>query len=330
MIDHQNPLGSGFGPRSTAADVLAGRDLTGRHALVTGGHSGLGLETTRALAEAGATILVGARDPDAARIATQAMPGVTVGALDLADLASVRRFAEGVLAAGRPIDWLINNAGLMACAEMRVGPGWEAQFATNHLGHFALTNRLLPLLRPGARVIAVSSAGHHLSPIRWDDPHFASGYDKWRAYGQAKTANALFAVHLDRLGRDRGIRAFSLHPGKILTPLQRHLTRAEMIAEGWLDASGALADPTFKTPAQGAATQVWAATAPLLDGLGGLYCEDCDVAVQAEAADEPFVGVKAYAADSEEAERLWALSVELTGTGVFGLSNCAASGTREA
>ncbi|MCJ2058299.1 SDR family NAD(P)-dependent oxidoreductase [Methylobacterium sp. J-048] len=314
MTDHQKPLGSGFSARSTAADVLAGRDLTGRRALITGGHSGLGLETTRALAGAGATILVGARDPDAARTATRDIRGVTVEALDLSDLTSVRRFAEGVLAAGRPIDWLINNAGLMACPESRVGPGWEAQFATNHLGHFALTNRLLPLLGAGARVIAVSSAGHHLSPIRWDDLQFTSAYDKWRAYGQAKTANALFAVHLDRLGRDRGIRAFSLHPGKIFTPLQRHLTQAEMIAEGWLDASGAPADPTFKTPAQGAATQVWAATAPQLDGLGGLYCEDCDVAVRAEAADEPFVGVKAYAVDPGEAERLWALSVELTET----------------
>lgn len=315
MIDHQTPLGSGFGARSTASDVLAGRDLTGRFAVVTGGHLGLGLETTRALAAAGAEVLVAARDPDPARIATQDIPRTTVDALDLSDLGSVRRFAEGVLQAGRPIDWLINNAGLMACPETRVGPGWEAHCATNHLGPFALTNRLLPLLASGARVIAVSSAGHHLSPIRWDDVMFSGGYDKWHAYGQSKTANALFAYHLDRLGRDRGIRAFSLHPGKIFTPLQRHLTRAEMIAEGWLDAQGAPADPTFKTPAQGAATQVWAATSPLLDGLGGLYCEDCDVAVRAEVAGAPFVGVKAYAVDPDAAERLWALSVELTGTG---------------
>ncbi|MCJ2144503.1 SDR family NAD(P)-dependent oxidoreductase [Methylobacterium sp. E-066] len=325
MIDQQKPLGSGFSARSTASDVLAGRDLTGRFAVVTGGHSGLGLETTRALAAAGADVLVAARNPDAARIATQDISRTTVDALDLSDLASVRRFAEHVLATDRPIDWLINNAGLMACPEMRVGPGWEAQFATNHLGHFALTNHLLPLLGAGARVIAVSSAGHYLSPIRWDDLHFTSAYDKWRAYGQAKTANALFAVHLDRLGRDRGLRAFSLHPGKIFTPLQRHLTQAEMIAEGWLDATGAPADPTFKSPAQGAATQVWAATSPLLDGLGGLYCEDCDVAVRAEAAGEPFVGVQAYAVDPEEAERLWALSVDLTGTGFLGRPGCPTS-----
>ncbi|MCJ2123505.1 SDR family NAD(P)-dependent oxidoreductase [Methylobacterium sp. J-077] len=318
MIDHQTPLGSGFGARSTTSEVLAGRELTGRFAIVTGGHSGLGLETTRALAKAGAEILVAARNSDAAWMATRDIPGVTVDAIDLSDLTSVRRFAQRVLAAGRHIDWLINNAGLMACPESRVGPGWEVQFATNHLGHFALTNRLLPLLDGGARVIAVSSAGHHLSPIRWDDLHFASGYDKWRAYGQSKTANALFAVHLDRLGRDRGICAFSLHPGKIFTPLQRHLTQAEMIAEGWLDAHGAAADPTFKSPAQGAATQVWAATSPRLDGLGGLYCEDCDAAVRAEAAAQPFVGVKEYAVDPGEAERLWALSIELTGTGFSG------------
>ncbi|MCP3733323.1 SDR family NAD(P)-dependent oxidoreductase [Sphingomonas sp. RP10(2022)] len=312
MTDHQQPLGSGFGPRTTASEVLAGIDLTGKYAIVTGGHSGLGLETTKALAAAGAHVLVGARTPVAARTATRDIPGVSVDALDLGDLASVDLFARRLLGSGRHIDMLINNAGIMACPETRVGPGWEAQFATNHLGHFVLTNRLWPLLDGGARVVSVSSAGHHASPIRWDDVRFEHGYDKWLAYGQSKTANALFAVHLDRIGRDHGIRAFSLHPGKIFTPLQRHLTRSEMTAEGWLDASGNPADPTFKTPAQGAATQVWAATSPRLDGLGGLYCEDCDIAIRAETADEPFVGVKAYATDPEEAERLWELSAETT------------------
>lgn len=254
MTDHQKPLGSGFGARTTAADVLSGIDLTGKRAIVTGGHSGLGLETTRALTAAGAQVIVGARNPKAARAATRDLPDVTVDALDLADLASVDLFAKRILASGHHIDMLVNNAGIMACPEMRVGPGWEAQFATNHLGHFALTNLIWPLLEGGARIVSVSSAGHHNSPIRWDDVQFMRGYDKWLAYGQAKTANALFAVHLDRLGRERGIRAFSLHPGKIFTPLQRHLTQAEMTAEGWLDAEGNPADPTFKTPAQGAAT----------------------------------------------------------------------------
>ena len=204
---------------------------------------------------------------------------------------------------------LINNAGVMACPEKRIGPGWESQFAINHIGHFALTTWMWSALEGGARVVSVSSAGHHNSPIRWNDIHFERGYDKWLAYGQSKTANALFAVHLDRSGREAGIRAFSLHPGKIFTPLQRHLSQAEMVEAGWLDVDGAPADPTFKTPEQGAATAVWAATSPMLAELGGLYCEDCDVALRAETTDEPFVGVRSYATDPDEAERLWKYSV---------------------
>ena len=167
----------------------------------------------------------------------------------------------------------------MASPEQRVGPGWEAQFATNHLGHFALTNLLWPALAAaeGARVVSLSSTGHKLSRIRFDDINFDAGYDKWRAYGQAKTANALFAVQLDALGRDSGVRAFAVHPGGIMTELQRHLPREEMIAAGWMDEHGNV-DSRFKTPAQGAATSVWAATSPALEGMGGVYCEDCDIA----------------------------------------------------
>lgn len=313
MIDQQKSLGSGFGPQTTATEVLTGIDLSGKVAIVTGGHSGLGLETTKALVGAGARVIAAARRPAAAETATMGLPRVAVEELDLSDLDSVRAFAERILAADLHIDLLINNAGIMACPETRVGPGWEAQFATNHLGHFALTNRLWPALRGGARVISVSSAGHHNSPIRWDDIQFAHGYDKWLAYGQSKTANALFAVHLDRLGQDDGVRTFSLHPGKIFTPLQRHLTMGEMVTAGWLDVNGAPLDPTFKTPQQGAATQVWAATSPQLNGIGGLYCEDCDVVVHAEQLNEPFAGVRDYATSRDEAKRLWALSVELTG-----------------
>ncbi|MCX8995717.1 SDR family NAD(P)-dependent oxidoreductase [Rhizobiaceae bacterium BDR2-2] len=311
MTDRQKPLGSGFGARTTACEVLTGLDLSGKRAIVTGGHSGLGLETTKALASAGATVIVASRDPASAEKATSEIGGVSVEKLDLSDLASVQSFADRILAAGSHIDTLINNAGLMACPETRVGPGWEAQFAINHLGHFALTNRLWPALRGGARVVSVSSAGHHNSPIRWDDMQFEQGYDKWLAYGQSKTANVLFAVHLDTLGRESGIRAFSLHPGKIFTPLQRHLSQAEMIAAGWLATDGSPADPTFKTPEQGAATAVWAATSPQLANLGGLYCEDCDVAACAEAINEPFSGVRSYATDPGEAERLWRHSAEL-------------------
>lgn len=314
MTTPQHPIRSGFGNHSTASDVLAGIDLTGTLAMVTGGYSGLGLETTRALVDAGAHVVVPARRRDAAAAELAALPAdqVEVHECDLADLASVRGFAEKFLASGRDINLLINNAGVMACPETRVGPGWEAQFATNHLGHFLLVHLLWPALRRGgARVASVSSAGHHISGLNWADVHFTQGYDKWRAYGQAKTANVLFAVWLDRLGAPAGVRAFSLHPGEILTPLQRHLPRAEMVAKGWVDEDGNLIDPGFKTPAQGAATQVWATASPQLAGMGGVYLEDCDIA-------EPAVegrggGVRAHAVDPEQAERLWRLSAELTG-----------------
>jgi NAD(P)-dependent dehydrogenase (short-subunit alcohol dehydrogenase family) len=208
----------------------------------------------------------------------------------------------------------------MACPETRVGPGWEAQFATNHLGHYALVNRLWPAISPGdARVVAVSSAGHRRSGIRWDDVMFEHGYDKWAAYGQAKTANVLFAVQLDALASDAGVRAFALHPGGIITPLQRHLSKEEMVAAGWIDEEGNPLNPAgFKTPEQGAATQVWAATSPQLDGLGGVYCEDCDIAELAPDDLEFTGGVRSYAVDPEQAARLWALSAELTGVNAFG------------
>ncbi|MGW7378194.1 SDR family NAD(P)-dependent oxidoreductase [Streptomyces sp. NPDC054794] len=314
----QHKIGSGFDARSTADDVLRGIDLTGRLAIVTGGYSGLGLETTRALVRAGARVVVPARRPDTAREALAGLGGVEVDALDLGDLESVRGFAERFLASGRTVDFVINNAGIMACPETRVGPGWEAQFATNHLGHYALVNRLWPAIAPGgARVVSVSSRGHHYSGIRWDDVQWREGYDKWPAYGQAKTANVLFAMHLDKLGRDAGVRAFSLHPGGILTPLQRHLSRAEMVEAGWIDENGDLVDPeAFKTPEQGAATQVWAATSPQLEGKGGVYLEDCDIAEPAPA-DGARAGVKDWATDPEQAARLWELSAELTGVDAF-------------
>ncbi|GGV64486.1 oxidoreductase [Streptomyces griseoloalbus] len=314
----QHRIGSGFGARSTADDVLHGIDLTGRVALVTGGYSGLGLETTRALVKAGAQVVVPARRPDSAREALDGLLRVEVSGLDLGDLESVRAFADGFLASGRTLDIVIGNAGIMACPETRVGPGWEAQFATNHLGHFALVNRLWPAIEPGgARVVSVSSRGHHASGIRWDDIHWERGYDKWEAYGQAKTANVLFAVHLDRLARDRGVRAFSLHPGGILTPLQRHLPRQEMVDRGWIDEQGAPLNPEgFKTPQQGAATQVWAATSPRLDGMGGVYLEDCDIAEPAPDGEER-TGVKDWAVDPGQAARLWELSARLTGVDAF-------------
>ncbi|RZS41327.1 NAD(P)-dependent dehydrogenase (short-subunit alcohol dehydrogenase family) [Herbihabitans rhizosphaerae] len=319
MLNDQHKIGSGFGHESTARDVLSGIDLTGKLAVVTGGYSGLGLETTRALAGAGAHVVVPARRKATAEEALDGIDGVEIDELDLADLDSVRTFAERFLASGRDIHIAIDNAGIMACPETRVGPGWEAQFATNHLGHFALINRLWPaIVRGGARVVSVSSRGHSLSEIRWDDVHFEHGYDRWQAYGQAKTANVLFAVHLDAVGRDAGVRAFSLHPGAILTRLVRHLNKQDMLDRGWIDEDGNVIDPTFKTPEQGAATQVWAATSPQLAGRGGLYLEDCEVAEPATAPEGTIAaGVRGYAVDPERAARLWTLSAELTGVDVF-------------
>ncbi|MEU7790585.1 SDR family NAD(P)-dependent oxidoreductase [Amycolatopsis sp. NPDC049159] len=315
MTTPQHKIGSGFGATSTAAEVLDGIDLTGKLALVTGGYSGIGLETTRALANAGAHVVVPARRRATAEAALDGL--AEVDELDLGDLDSVRAFADRFLATGRRLDVVIDSAGIMACPETRVGPGWEAQFATNHLGHFALVNRLWPAIADGARVVSVSSRGHHFSPVRWADPHFETGYDKWLAYGQAKTANILFAVHLDRFGRDRGVRAFALHPGSILTNLARHIPQDERVAQGWVDENG-VPSGYFKTPEAGAATQVWAATSPQLDGHGGVYLEDCDIAGLAPEGDGVTdvglrVGVRDYAIDPSEAARLWALSAELTG-----------------
>lgn len=314
----QHKLGSGFGAQSTAAEVLRGIDLSGRLAIVTGGYSGIGLETTRALVGAGAQVVVPARRRETAVAALRGIERVEVDELDLGDLTSVRGFADRFLASGRRIAILINNAGIMACPETRVGPDWEAQFATNHLGHFVLVNTLWPAIaRDGrARVVALSSIGHRRSAIRWDDVQFEHGYDKWAAYGQAKTANALFAVHLDKLARDAGVRAFSVHPGGIFTPLQRHLSKEEMVAAGWIDEDGNVTFSSFKTPEQGAATSVWAATSPQLNGMGGVYCEDCDVAEPASGPEARY-GVRPYATDPDEAARLWALSAELTGVDAF-------------
>jgi NAD(P)-dependent dehydrogenase (short-subunit alcohol dehydrogenase family) len=318
MTTAQHKIGSGFGAGTTAAEAVAGIDLTGKLAIVTGGYSGLGLETTRALAGAGAHVVVPARRRASAEEALAGLGNVEVDELDLADLDSVRAFAERFTASGRRIDLLVANAAVMACPETRVGPGWEAQFATNHLGHFALVNRLWPAIADGARVVSVSSRGHHYSPIRWDDVHFTRGYEKWQAYGQAKTANVLFAVRLDELGAGRGVRAFALHPGSILTPLQRHIPLEEKIERGWIDEAG---NPVmqFKTPEQGAATTVWAATSPQLAGMGGLYLEDCDVAELAPSDAEGLApsGVRHYAVDREQAERLWTLSAQLTGVDAF-------------
>jgi NAD(P)-dependent dehydrogenase (short-subunit alcohol dehydrogenase family) len=320
MRTPQHPIGSGFGYRSTAADVIDGIDLSNKLAIVTGGYSGLGTETVKALVGAGAHVVVPARRRATAEDALDGVSGIEIDELDLGDQASVRTFAERFLATGRSLDLLINNAGIMALPETRVGPGWEAQFATNHLGHYALTNLLWPRLvaAGGARVVALSSRGHKRSGIRFDDLMFEHGYDRWEAYGQSKSANSLFAVQLDALGQNVGVRAFAVHPGPIMTPLQRHLSPEFLREAGWVDEQGNLSE-RFKTPEQGAATATWAATSPRLDGMGGVYCENCDIAEQtvpgSPTAEES--GVDAHAIDPEIATRLWTVSAELTGVDAF-------------
>ncbi|MBL1075685.1 SDR family NAD(P)-dependent oxidoreductase [Nocardia sp. 2] len=316
IIDQQ-PLASPFSATSTAEDVMAGLDLSGRTAVVTGGYSGLGLETTRCLAAAGAQVIVPARRPDVARTALADVQGCQIISLDLADFASVRTAATHIKDSFDRLDLLMGIAGVMATPETRVGPGWEGQFAINHLGHFLLACELYPLLAAadGARVVVNSSAGHALTDIRWQDPHFRTGYDKWLAYGQAKTANILFAIHLDALGHDDGVRAFALHPGKIITGLQREMTLQEQIDRGWVDEHGTVIGADFKTPSQGAATGLWAATSPLLHDKGGLYLEDCDIARVADPDQHmDNGGVREYAIDPEAAARLWDLSLAATGS----------------
>lgn len=313
----QAPIHSGFDKTSTASQVIAGLPLAGKTVIITGGHSGLGFESTKALAAAKVNVIVAARDVDAAKKSLGGMALVQILPLDLADLASIERFSNAILDSLVQVDMLICNAGIMACPEQRVGKDWESQFAINHIGHYALTNLIWSALKPGARVVCVSSAGHHTSPIRWEDIHFNhSKYDKWVAYGQSKTANVLFALQLDEYGKEMNIRAFSLHPGKIRTPLQRHLAMKEMCDAGWIDVEGNVIDPTFKTPEQGAATQVWAATSPKLKGLGGLYLEDCEVASPA-VSPGTFEGVCDYAINLSEAKRLWDYTANLTNINAF-------------
>lgn len=317
-IDQQVPLGSGFGAKSEPDEVLAGIDLSGTTAVVTGGYSGIGLETTKALASKGATVIVPVRTPAKAEENLAAIDGdVAAHQMDLADLATVDSFAAGLRAELDPLDLLINNAGVMATPEQRVGPGWEYQFGINHMGHFALTTALMPLLEQAdaPRVVALSSSAHRRGGILWDDIHFEhTDYDKWRAYAQAKSANALFAVALSPRLEPFGGRAYSVHPGGIFTPLQRDLDVEEQIQLGWLDEDGnpsEIAQAFFKTPSQGCTTTLWAATSPLLADLGGAFCEDCDVAQLVDPAESPIFGVAPHAVDPDDAERLWALSEQM-------------------
>jgi NAD(P)-dependent dehydrogenase (short-subunit alcohol dehydrogenase family) len=295
-----------FGVTSTAADVVAGIDLTGKRAIVTGGASGIGIETARALASAGAEVTLAVREEDAGSRTAQDIPGdVRVALLDLAERPSVDVFVDSWEG---PLHILVDNAGVMASPLMRTVEGWELQFATNHLGHFAVANGLRRALAAagGARIVSVSSAAHQRSPVVFDDIHFREReYDPWLAYGQSKTANILFAVEASRRWADDGITANALHPGSIRTNLQRYVDDAEL--ERMRAATGGNA-PQWKTSEQGAATSVLVATSPLLDGVGGRYFENCEEAEPHQPGTR--TGVMAYALDPEAAQRLWTVSVE--------------------
>ena len=318
----ENTIPTRFGARSTALEVVAGISLRGKNAIVTGGAAGLGLETSRALAAVGASLTLAVRNlaqgEASASALRQAYPDadIAVALLDLANLGTVRALASGWSQTGKPLHILINNAAIMACPRRRTAQGWESQFATNHLGHFALTTGLLPaLLAAGqaggdARVVCLSSTGHKISPVQFDDIHYERReYNKWSAYGQAKSANALFALALHLRHGAQGITANAVHPGGIMTGLQKFLPHEEMNALGWLKPDGTPLD-IFKSPAQGAATSIWAATAPELAGHGGLYLEDCRVAVPAEPGNRAS-GFAPHVADPKAAQRLWEVSEQL-------------------
>lgn len=308
-----------FGPESKAQDVIAGIDLGGRVAIVTGASGGLGAETARALASAGARVLLGVRDLAKGEAAAQSIRAahadaqVAVSQLELASPASVRAFAARFLASEPALHILVNNAGVMACPLSRTPEGWELQFATNHLGHFLLTLLLLPALRAGApsRVVNLSSGGHRIAGVDLADPHFERrAYDKWQAYGQSKSANVLFSVEFERRFAHEGIHANAVHPGAIVTELGRHMSRDDM--KDLLARAPAGKGFTWKSIEAGAATAVWAASAPELEGRGGLYLEDCAIAGPSRSM-ESDSGYVPHAMDPAAAAALWRLSEKLTG-----------------
>jgi NAD(P)-dependent dehydrogenase (short-subunit alcohol dehydrogenase family) len=312
-----------FGADSTADEVVAGHNLSGQNVIVTGGTSGLGRETARALASAGAAVTITGRDMGrgeeaVARVrASTGNSAVRFAELNLGSLASVREF---IAASTRdPLHLLIDNAGVMATPLSYTEDGFETQFGVNHLGHFALTVGLLPALRQAgnARVVVLSSRAHRRGDVDFEDPNYRHRpYDPWQAYGQSKSANALFAVGLTQRYRREGILANSLMPGAINTGLQGHLDDATLRGLGWTESEGRLVPPPgWRSVEKGAATSVWAAVAPELDGVGGKYLEDCEIAKPwTEPGDPPGGYFLPRILDPERADRLWTLSEDLTGT----------------
>jgi NAD(P)-dependent dehydrogenase (short-subunit alcohol dehydrogenase family) len=323
----QQPLKSGFDAQSTAEEVMKGISLIGKTAIVTGGYAGIGLETVKALTAAGARVIVPARDIAKASKNLEGVQNVTIQQMDLIDPVSIDAFAQKFIATNSPLHILINNAGIMWVPLQRDARGYESQLATNHLGHFQLTAKLWPALKQanGARVVTLSSFGHQMAPFDFEDPNFNHRhYETLQGYGQSKTANNLFSVELDYRGRHADVRAFAVHPGAVNgTDLGRVAPIKLFQQMGTHDADGNIypeVAKTLKTPSQGAATSLWCATSPQLNGMGGVYCEDADVAEIDSGNiehryDKPATlrGVKPYSVDADNAQRLWHLTEELTG-----------------
>jgi NAD(P)-dependent dehydrogenase (short-subunit alcohol dehydrogenase family) len=315
----QQPIGSGFNATSTTTEVIKGIDLTGKIAIVTGGYAGIGLETSKTLASAGATVIIPARDIEKAKKNLEGIPNIELEFMDLMNPNSIDEFAEKFMNSKRALHLLINNAGIMWVPLRRNALGYESQLATNYLSLFQLTAKLWPALKQanGARVVNVSSQGHQFAPFDFDDPNFLSReYETLSAYGQSKTAVNLFTTELDNRSKDYNVRAYSLHPGSIAgTELGREASIELFQKIGLCDKQGNFAPEviaSLKTIPQGAATTVWCATSPLLNNIGGVYCENTDIA-QLSLIPEVSDGVKPYSLDETNAKRLWKLSEELTG-----------------
>lgn len=323
----QHAISSGFGPESTAIEVIKGTDLSGKIAIVTGGYAGIGLETVKALVSAGAHVIVPARNKEKALKNLDGIANTDVETMDLTDPRSIDEFANRFLASDRPLHLLINNAGIMWVPLERDSRGYESQLSTNYLGHFQLTALLWSALvkASGARVINVSSWGHHFSPFIFEDPNFVNReFESFSAYGQSKTASILFSLELDNRGKKSGVRSYSLHPGIISeSELGRNVPHEDLVAYGVFDENGiVINDPSrgLKSISQGASTTVWCATSPSLDHIGGVYCENANIAeLDREQANENMdgssmmKGVAGFALDQIYSQKLWVLSEELTG-----------------
>lgn len=316
----QKPIGSGFNATSTSMDVIKDIEFSGKIAIVTGGNTGIGLETVKTLANAGAMVIVPARDVEKAKKNLHGIANVEIQEMDLMDHNSIDAFAEKFLASGKPLHLLINNAGIMWVPLRKDNRGIESQLAVNYLAQFQLTAKLWKALKKakGARIVNVSSQGHQFAPFNFDDPNFEDReYQTLLGYGQSKTAVNLFSLELDNRAKEFGARAYSLHPGSIGgTELAREAPLELFIKMGYCDDKGNIfpeVAASLKTIPQGASTTIWCATSPLLDNIGGVYCENADIAELSLAQDAAYAGVKPYSLDESNAKNLWQLSEKLTG-----------------